>query len=240
MKIYYITGTSRGIGKALAEYILTLPDTKVIGIARTQTIEHANYKHVDFDLANPSFTANFYFEKHEGATEISLVNNSGVIGDIARFGNIDTNKMVECMQVNLIAPFILCNNFIKAYQNLDIPLTILNISSGAGRNPVDAWGAYCTSKAGLDMLSRVLATEQKVLGRNNVRCIALAPGIIDTQMQDAIRASKPTEFSRHADFVAMKAEGKLSTPETVAQQIVALLDSPPSNEVLVDLREVSK
>jgi benzil reductase ((S)-benzoin forming) len=238
MKVYYITGTSRGIGKALAEHILSLPDTKVIGLARNHTIQHANYKHVDIDLSNTSYTANFYFEQHAEATEIVLVNNSGVIGDIARFGDIDNEKIVEAMHVNLIAPFILSNNFVKAYSALTIPLTILNISSGAGRNPVDAWGAYCTSKAGVDMFSRVLSLEQEILGRKNLRCLSLAPGIIDTVMQDSIRAANPEDFSRHAEFVALKEEGKLVTPETLAPLIVQALGKSSFDKVTVDLREI--
>lgn len=238
MKVYYITGTSRGIGKALAEHILSLPDTKVIGLARNHTIQHANYKHVDIDLSNTSFTANFYFEQHTEATEIVLVNNSGVIGDIARFGDIDNEKIVEAMHVNLIAPFILSNNFVKAYSALTIPLTILNISSGAARNPVDAWGAYCTSKAGVDMFSRVLSLEQEILGRKNLRCLSLAPGIIDTVMQDSIRAANPEEFSRHAEFVALKEEGKLVTPETLAPLILKALGKQDFDKVTVDLREI--
>jgi benzil reductase ((S)-benzoin forming) len=238
MKVYYITGTSRGIGKALAEHILSLPDTKVIGLARNHTIQHANYKHVDIDLSNTSFTANFYFEQHAEASEIVLVNNSGVIGDIARFGDIDNEKIVEAMHVNLIAPFILSNNFVKAYSALTIPLTILNISSGAGRNPVDAWGAYCTSKAGVDMFSRVLSLEQEILGRKNLRCLSLAPGIIDTVMQDSIRAANPEDFSRHAEFVALKEEGKLVTPETLAPLIVQALGKSSFDKVTVDLREI--
>lgn len=236
MKVYYITGTSRGIGKALAEHILSLPDTKVIGLSRNHTIEHANYKHVDIDLANASFTANFYFEEHPEATEITLVNNSGLIGDIARFGAIENSRMIDCVNVNLVAPFILSNSFIKTYGNRTIPLTILNISSGAGRNPVDAWGAYCTTKAGLDMMSRVIAKEQEVLGRSNIRCISLAPGIIDTQMQDAIRATNPANFSRHADFVAFKEEGKLLQTTDVAAQIVSALNKLGNDKVLADLR----
>jgi benzil reductase ((S)-benzoin forming) len=239
MKVYYITGTSRGIGKALAEHILSLPDTKVIGLARNHTIEHANYKHVDIDLSNTSFTANFYFEQHAAATEIVLINNSGVIGDIARFGGIDNEKIVEAMHVNLIAPFILSNNFVKAYQGLTIPLTILNISSGAGRNPVDAWGAYCASKAGVDMFSKVLLLEQEIVDRKNLRCLSLAPGIIDTQMQDAIRATSPEEFSRHADFVALKEEGKLVSPENLAPLIVKALAKQDYDKVTIDLRELS-
>lgn len=238
MKFYYITGTSRGIGKALAEHILSLENTRVIGLSRNHTIDHPNYKHVDIDLSNASFTANFYFEEHAEATEITLINNAGVIGDIARFGGIENHHMIECINVNLVAPFILSNSFIRAYSSRPIALTILNISSGAARNPVDAWGAYCTSKAGLDMMSRVIAKEQEVTNHKNIRCISLAPGVIDTYMQDAIRAVNPAEFSRHADFVALKEEGKLVSPADVAKRIIDTLPSISPDKVLVDLREL--
>jgi len=45
LNYYYITGTSRGIGKAFAEYLLEDPSNYVIGISREKTIEHPNYRH---------------------------------------------------------------------------------------------------------------------------------------------------------------------------------------------------
>ena len=63
---------------------------------------------------------------------------------------------------------------------------ILNISSGAGRNPYEGWGAYCTTKAGLDHFSRVVAMEQ-ANEQYPVEIVSIAPGIIDTDMQATIR-----------------------------------------------------
>jgi NAD(P)-dependent dehydrogenase (short-subunit alcohol dehydrogenase family) len=88
------------------------------------------------------------------------------------------------------------------------------------------------------MFSRVLSLEQEILGRKNLRCLSLAPGIIDTVMQDSIRAANPEDFSRHAEFVALKEEGKLVTPETLAPLIVQALGKSSFDKVTVDLREI--
>ena len=50
MNYYYITGTSSGLGKALAEIILEKPENAVFGICRKQNIEHPNYHHFSVDL----------------------------------------------------------------------------------------------------------------------------------------------------------------------------------------------
>ena len=56
--IAYITGSSSGIGKALAELLLE-NNHKVIGLSRTNTISHVNYKHVFIDLSEPEIVAKF-------------------------------------------------------------------------------------------------------------------------------------------------------------------------------------
>jgi hypothetical protein len=57
-------------------------------------------------------------------------------------------------------------------------------------------------------------------------------------MQDSIRAANPEDFSRHAEFVALKEEGKLVTPETLAPLIVQALGKSSFDKVTVDLREI--
>ena len=89
MKYYFITGTSQGIGKALAETLLTEPNTKVFGTARHQTISHPNYQHLILDLSQhedlieklPEF-----FPELNDAEELILVNNAGIIGEIGYLG----------------------------------------------------------------------------------------------------------------------------------------------------------
>lgn len=78
---YYITGTSRGIGSALADLLLQNNNNFVFGISRTCSINHSNYKHIFLDLSDIHSVNNFSFEEHDSASMIVLINNSGMIGE---------------------------------------------------------------------------------------------------------------------------------------------------------------
>ena len=93
MNYYYITGTSRGIGKALALLLLQENNNYVIGLSRTNTIEHERYEHIDFDLSNFEQVANYGFIDILDAEKVILINNAGMIGDVKHAGNID-NKYI--------------------------------------------------------------------------------------------------------------------------------------------------
>jgi benzil reductase ((S)-benzoin forming) len=163
MNYYYITGTSRGLGKALAEYLLAkAPNNVVIGISRNCSIEHKNYTHYSVDLTNPEQVAAFHFPPHHDAKRISLVNNAGVIGMIKPSGKMTSESILRAISVNLTAPTLLINTFLEAYRQVTAEKIVLNVSSGAGKNPVGGWSAYCATKAGLDMLCRVISFSYSV------------------------------------------------------------------------------
>jgi benzil reductase ((S)-benzoin forming) len=98
---------------------------------------------------------------------------------------------------------------------------IVNISSGAGRRPISGWSAYCAAKAGLDMASRVVALEARGRGQA-VEVTSLAPGVIDTGMQGAVREASAEDFADVERFRRMKAEGALRSPAEVAADILRL------------------
>jgi NAD(P)-dependent dehydrogenase (short-subunit alcohol dehydrogenase family) len=70
---------------------------------------------------------------------------------------------------------------------------VINISSGAAHNPLEGWSAYCSAKAGLAMLTSAIALECADAG---VRVFGLSPGVIDTDMQAAVRASGINRISQ--------------------------------------------
>ena len=73
--------------------------------------------------------------------------------------------------------------------DLGVARRVVNISSGAASSPYAGWSVYCASKAGLDHFTRCVGLEQRGQAFP-VTCIALAPGVIDTGMQEVIRASR--------------------------------------------------
>jgi benzil reductase ((S)-benzoin forming) len=160
MKHYFITGTGKGIGKALAETVLKDQENKVTGISRTNSIEHPNYKHITTDLSDLNQTESIFFPELKDSDEIVLINNAGVMSEIFRTGNLKNETIINDYNVNIVSPSLLMNNFIKKYQSYSNKRTILNVSSGAGRRAIDAWAVYCASKSALDMISESISVEQ--------------------------------------------------------------------------------
>ena len=240
MHYYYISGTSRGIGKALAELLLERPLSYVLGFSRTKSIGHPRYEHIEIDLSELEVVKNFQFIPLPDALSVTLINNSGMLGQTAHVGQLLADALIDTYNVNAVAPAILSNNFVAAYQNCDIPRSIINISSGAGRHAVESWSSYCSTKAALDMHSRVLDYEQRLLfERNPIRVFSVAPGIVDTAMQDSIRKVAFEDFSELPRFVSYKKEGLLTSPAEVAQKLLRLIDHPEFfRDVLQDVRNL--
>jgi benzil reductase ((S)-benzoin forming) len=240
MKYIFITGSSKGLGKALAELFLVQANTKVIGMARTCSIQHENYTHHQLDLSNQELVNGFLFPQLENADEIILINNAGVLKPIKKVGTFSANEVSTNIQVNLTAPIVLSNSFAKAYQNIECKRLILNISSGAGKSPIDGWAAYCTTKSGLDMFSEVMQAEQNLISYvyNRINIIALSPGIIDTDMQGEIRNSNAADFSNVERFVDYKESGELQSTQQTAEKIISKLQSFFTEEkVICSLRD---
>lgn len=221
---FYITGTSRGIGNALADLLLQDKSNFVFGISRTCSINYSNYKHIYLDLSDIHSVNNFSFEEHDPASRIVLINNSGTIGEIKRVGNLSNETIIDTYNVNLTSPSVLMNKFVRTYRTNPAEKTILNISSGAGKYPIDAWSAYCASKAGLDLFTKVMNFEQSITGKG-FRILSVAPGVVDTQMQEMLRRSDSNEFSRLQDFVQYKKNGQLADPKYIASKFVEILSN---------------
>ena len=241
MKHYFITGTSRGIGKALAETLLEDDNIKVTGISRTNSIKHPNYNHIITDLSNLSDTESIFFPDLHDAEEIILINNSGVMSEIFRLGKLKNDGIVNDFHVNIVSPSILMNNFIKKYQNYSNKRSILNVSSGAGRHAVDAWSVYCASKSALDMISETIALEQSFQPpEKQIKIYSVAPGVIDTNMQDQIREVSAEDFSNVEKFINLKKNNDLSSPEETASLLLKIIDQKDQSEdVISDVRNLS-
>lgn len=232
MNYYYITGTSRGIGKAFAEHLLQTAGNYVIGISRQKSIEHPNYHHFYLDLTDMNAVADFKFELHGNAKKIYLINNAGALGFIKPVGKLNADTIIKNYTLNLIAPSVLANAFIECYNTVDAEKVIVNISSGAGKSPIDGWAVYCASKAGLDMFSRVVDAEQKVRAQHpqesihkGFKIFSIAPGVVDTEMQMEIRSASKEDFSRLEDFINYKSNNLLATPQNVSEKYIRVLNN---------------
>ncbi len=234
MKKFYITGTSSGIGKALAEAVLE-EGHYVTGFARRNTISHPRYRHITVDLSDLDDYSGIGFDGlREGIDEVVLVNNAGSLGSVKPVAHINPRRTADAYHLNLVAPSLLSKLFLENLSESDLPKTIINISSGAGSYPVKSWSVYCASKAGLDMFSEVLK-----LDHPEVRCHAVSPGIVDTEMQGEIRRTRAEDFPDLQRFVEYKQNDELSPVSEVAQKLLHLINNPESfPEVKINLRHI--
>jgi benzil reductase ((S)-benzoin forming) len=226
MNYFIITGTSRGIGKAIAERLLESEENLVIGISRQKGIQHKNYKHFSVDLSTIEIVNNSLddiFPVINDSQKIVLINNAGMLGQVAQVGTIDNSTIEKVFNVNFIAPVLLINEFIRRYKKISTQKLILNISSGAGKRAVDGWSSYCSSKAALDMFSLVVGEEQKIHD-GGFKIFSVAPGIVDTEMQSEIRKVSVEDFSEVGKFKGYKENGDLKDPAYVAEKLIYLMD----------------
>ncbi|MGS1010789.1 SDR family oxidoreductase [Achromobacter anxifer] len=231
--IAILTGASRGIGAAMARG-LAKPGTRLITLARREDPELAAYarsqdaqlEQLSVDLSDlnavEATAQRICASLPRDASRYLLINNAGTVHPIAGTDAlVDGAAIAAAFNLNVSAVMLLTARFLAAVEDLEADRRVLNISSGAGRNPNAGWGVYCATKAALDMYSRVVKAEQ---GAGGARIVALAPGIVDTDMQVAIRSSDPESFPALAKFQEFHATGKLSSPANVASRILAYLD----------------
>jgi benzil reductase ((S)-benzoin forming) len=220
MNLYYITGTSSGLGLAIANLLLEQEDNVIVGISRRIVIQHERYHHISHDLTTPINKE--IFEPIDGSySRIALINNAGDVGHITTVGSQTFEEISDNYLLNLTIPSLLCNYFVEAYKkNTSALRMIVNISSGAGKHPIEAWSTYCASKAALDMFSEVLQLEQP-----EFKVFSVAPGIVDTAMQQAIRNADKEHFPHLERFMDYKKEGELVSARDVAAKFVHIFDN---------------
>lgn len=234
MKYFIITGASKGLGEGIALELLD-ESHHLVCIARGQSkalrqmakARNCQVDFISFDLAKTHEIPQLcqvVFDKIEQkkASGVYLINNAGVIDPVERIENCPPDQVDNHMQINLLAPMLLSACFIKHTCEWDMQKRILNISSGAARNPYYGWSSYCTAKAGLDMFTRCIATEQQN-ARFPVQAMGIAPGVIDTGMQSTIRATTEEQFIHRQRFIDLKEKGQLKDPRLAGRNLIAIL-----------------
>lgn len=233
MHLFIITGSSRGLGAALAQQLSTAGHT-VIGIARRHHPGLAAEQWT-LDLADPLPAAQrlqAWLQAHGGWQSATLINNAALLSQPGPLADTDLGELSAALRVGLEAPALLCRAFLAGTQGV-ATRRILNISSGLGRRPMAGSVAYCAVKAGLDHLSRALALEEPDLAIES-----LAPGVIDTDMQVQLRGADPSRFTEQARFQGLKDGGQLQTADDTAARIVRyLLGSHFGKTVVSDIRD---
>ncbi len=231
-----ITGISSGIGWALAKEYLNSGD-EVFGCSRRKPegLNEENLFFQEMDLADLEQTKANMAKWTEGVDKFGLVIlNAAFLGEIRDIQDCSLSYLKNMMDVNLWSNKVICDSL---FANQTEVKQVVAISSGASINGNRGWNGYSISKAALNMMIKLYAVEQ-----TNTHFISLAPGIVDTAMQDYLCAHSETD--KYSSLVRLqKARGTKDMPsaEELAprlQEAFERLISYPSGDY-VDIRKMS-
>ena len=191
-KTVMITGASRGIGAETARSFAKA-GANVVLLARSQdAIANLAGEIGQKAIAIPCNVARFgeMFSAVEttmqafGSLDV-LINNAGVIDPISHLANSDPDAWGQAIDINLKGVYNGMRAALPVMKHAGVG-TILTVSSGAAHHAIEAWSAYCASKAAVNMIGRSVHLEEAA---NGIRAIGLSPGTVATQMQREIKAS---------------------------------------------------
>jgi len=242
-QLFILTGSSRGMGEAIARQLLE-PGHVLIGLARQQNAELAiaaqnrgvALEQWQFDLGQPLAAAKALLGwlKAQPAARFEravLINNAALVSAPGPVESASLESLSATVRVGLEAVLLLSSAFLQGTQAWAAERRILNISSGLGRRAMAGAAPYCAIKAGMDNLSRAMALD-------GAKVVSLAPGIIDTDMQAQLRGGDPALFPDQAVFAAFKSQGQLDSPEAAAAKVIRYLNRPDFGAtVLADVRD---
>lgn len=217
--MFLITGGGSGVGRALAQ-ALALRNKQVLIVGRSQSslAEAATFSplihYLCADVSTAKGRQSIVSKLEQVSTLEAVVHNAGVIEPLIPLANVDEASWQKLMAINVNAPLFLTQLLLKKLQRG----RVLNVGSGAAYFPAVGWGAYCTSKAALSMLTRCWQLESETTA-----FAAVMPGIIDTNMQALLRQSQVIDGEKRKFFQNLHEEGRLITPETVALFLTWLL-----------------
>jgi benzil reductase ((S)-benzoin forming) len=182
-KNVFITGVSSGLGLALAEAYLD-SGARVYGLSRRAPagpVDREGFHFAPVDLSRLEEVELAVERLLQGVRRLDLVLlNAGMLGAIGDMAETPLEEMRRIMDVNLWANKPVLDAVFSQDRQVD---QVVAVSSGAAVNGSRGWNAYSLSKAALNMMMKLYAAE-----RPQTHFSALAPGLVDTGMQEAMRA----------------------------------------------------
>jgi len=184
-----ITGASRGLGAHLASrfwragWSLVLVARDVSALANAcVTFEKRPFQTLEFvscDLASSDHIKKLSSSLKEKYQSLDLIiNNAAIQGPIGSLEQNDFDEWLEALQINLLAPVLLCKELIPLLSKVS-NASIINLSGGGATGPRPGFSSYASSKAALVRFSETIADE---LRAQNIRVNCIAPGAMKTNM----------------------------------------------------------
>lgn len=231
-KVILLTGASRGVGHAVAKFLIQAPaHNKVILASRTvpplEELKSIAPDRVDFsagDLSDPAVikkAIDLAIEKF-GRLD-GLILNHGTLGNVKRLSELEIEDWQDCFQTNFFSAAYAAKCAIPELRKSQGRIIIT--SSGAATNGYTGWGIYGATKAAQNHLALTLKVEEP-----SITTIAIRPGMVDTEMQRQIREVHNTNMDPNdmKKFTSAFEDGKLVKPEQCGHVIARLAEDAPS------------
>jgi len=226
-RLAIVTGTSAGIGRALAQLLLSR-GWSVVGISRSGVdFPQPGYRHLAHDLTDaagletalgPALLAELAAAPWQ---RIGLVNNAAAMGQLKPIERWTPEGQLRVYATNVVAPTWLMGWLARTVP-ADRSLRIVNLSSGASGLPIPGLGDYGSSKAALRHVGATFAAEHE--GRD-LAVLSYEPGVVETAMQETARAQSPADFPSQPLFLEFARSGRSATPAQVVPTIADFLEN---------------
>jgi len=236
-RVAVITGASRGLGAGLAAHfasqgvrlglcartepapLRTRTKTKGRGRDRGDETERDDVR-VALDVTDRAALDRFAADVVARFGRIDLwVNNAGLLGPIGPLAELNPGDVARTVEVDVTGVLHGSAVFAAHVRTRPGPGVLVNISSGAATKPYEGWAVYCAAKAAVEQLTRVVALEEAPHG---LAAFAVSPGLVDTDMQAAVRAADVASFPEVERFRRAAAEHRFNSPAWVGSHLLAL------------------
>ncbi|WP_050605522.1 SDR family NAD(P)-dependent oxidoreductase [Ruegeria sp. 6PALISEP08] len=214
-KVALVTGGRSGIGQAIAR---RLQDDGA-QVFTAQRGEDTEFHGIAADFTDPDSPAQVIDDVIAQAGRLDvLVNNAGMMQE-ATVEDMSLDDWHRNLMVNLTAPFLMIKAALPYLR--ETKGSIVNTGSIEGLGSNTGHAAYCASKAGLHGLTRAVAVDH---GSEGIRCNAVAPGWIDTDLNEDFIESMADPVAFRRDIANIHPVARTGRPEEVAA-LVAFLAS---------------
>ena len=223
-RVAIVTGASRGIGREIAKYLAREKINVIANYNKSEEKaidlkEELKNENIEIDIVKADVSkrtdakklVNYAIEKY-GKIDI-LINNAG-IAEFKEFTKITDEDWNEMININLNSVFIMSQEVLENMIH-NKNGCIINISSIWGNVGSSCEVHYSTAKAGINGMTKALAKE---LGPSNIRVNAIAPGLIDTEMNYDISKEQMEIIKEDTPL------GRIGKPEDIAKCVKWLIE----------------
>jgi 3-oxoacyl-[acyl-carrier protein] reductase len=220
IKNILISGSSRGLGKEIAEHFLK-NGWKVYGCSRSDgQIDHENYHHFQLDISSQEQVTEFFFTLRKQIKHLdAMVNNAG-IASMNAFALTPTESFQKIFTINVQGTFLFCQKALGLLKRAPNP-RIINMTTVAVPLKLEGESIYAASKSAVETLTQVIAKEYGSFG---ITCNAIGPSPIETNLIKGVPKEKI------ANLIKQQSIKKMATPEDVIN-LVDFFVRPESNMI---------